>query len=232
MSEVRRAAWTAATRASGVTADARPALAPVAVHELCRLVGSKVWVAARMAIRWPLRVTRYGAKAWAALAPMPITGNFAASAAAMACCRPGTPQSSPCVLASVTSERFADWNALSADGGAYHTYCLDWGSGQVPLVNAESKLAMATWEPWTRVDTPASAVVGSLCNLEARTPSKWTSPPKAIVTGSPLPCQAGDRGLCGALVEVVVVVDLLFDPPLMATRMTMTSTRTAAPTAT
>src|SRR5271165_5580124 len=165
---------------------------------------------------------------------MPITGNFAASAAAMACWRPGTPQSSPWVLASPTNERFADWKAAMAVWGAYQTYCLGWGSGQPPLVRAESKFAMAIWDPCTSVDTPAKAVAGSFWSRAANSPSKWMSPPKAIVTGWPLPRQAGERGSLArtAVVVVVVAVDLLPEPPLVARRMMMRSTRTAAPAAT
>ena len=54
-------------------AEATPGCVPLAVQVLTRL-SAITCVAAMIAIRCPLIVIRYGAKAWAALLPIPMTG--------------------------------------------------------------------------------------------------------------------------------------------------------------
>ncbi len=87
MSDVRRAAWTAWISWVGSTAEATPPWVDVAVHVLVRL-GGMIWVPAKTAMRWPSIVVRYGANAWAALAPAPARGKLALAATASPCVRP------------------------------------------------------------------------------------------------------------------------------------------------
>jgi hypothetical protein len=82
--------------------------------------------------------------------------------------------------------------------GAENTYCLDWGSGQVPpLVRAVSRLVMERSTPASNCWAPGPrAVAGSSASRAARAlpAGKLLSPAKARVTGFPLPSQSGSSG--------------------------------------
>ncbi len=113
------------------------------------------------------------------------------------CDRPCGPQSMPWSLASVATETVALLSAVMAEAGASKMYGLFWGSGQVPLVTAVSRLTMRTWAPEKSCGMVVPrAVAGFLARLAPTAPAKCTSPPKPRVTVLPLPVQVGLSGEC------------------------------------
>ena len=90
MSAAACAARTAATSRASSLADARPGFVAVAVQAVARLLSS-TWVAPSTAIRWPLTLATYGAKAASASLPAPTSGRPAASAAARVSASPTGP---------------------------------------------------------------------------------------------------------------------------------------------
>src|ERR1700722_4704072 len=124
-----------------------------------------------------------------------MIGYFACAAMLRFWESPCWPQSSPWSLASVARPMLAALRAVMAEAGASKMYCLDWGSGQTPLVTAVSRLTMLSWvlaKSWGIV--LPSAVVGLLASRSPTAPAKWTSPPKPRVTAFPSPVQSGFSG--------------------------------------
>ena len=120
--------------------------------------------------------------------------------------RPGCPQSSPWLFASVTSVAPAPRNAESALGGAEKTNCFGWGTGQPPpKVSADSKLTMARSACASSAWAPGpSAVVGSAASrLPSTEPAgKLTSPPKTSVAGAAVPVPVGIEPGVGTVTKV------------------------------
>ena len=127
---------------------------------------------------------------------MPMMGNLLAEAMARFWVRPAAPQSTAWSLASVATVMEALRSAVMAVAGALKMKGLAWGSGQVAVsVMAVSRLTMRSSAPaksWLTV--VPSAVFGFWTKRVPTAPAKWTSPPKARVTGRPLPFQSGLRG--------------------------------------
>src|SRR5215218_10166035 len=160
-----------------------PGLSSVAVQAAARLL-SRTWVAPMTAMRWPLTVVCQARWASPALQPTPTTGNFADRAAASESRRPTGPKSRPWLLAMVATSTPASLRAVRAAGGARKVKSL--GAGVPRSVMAVSRLTTARS---ARRRTPAmgpKVVAGLVASRDPIAPSKWTSPPKAMVTGSPV----------------------------------------------
>src|SRR5690606_1041967 len=88
----------------------------------------------------------------------------------------------PWLLASDATSTPAAFRAVSAEGGARKVYCLP-GAGVPPVVIAVSRLTMAMSARLSTLAMGPSAVLGLASRRVRSTPSKWTSPPNAMVYG-------------------------------------------------
>src|SRR4029453_7041596 len=183
-----------------------PGLSSPAVQAAARLL-SRAWVAPITAIRWPLTVTWWARYASSALPPTPTTGNLAALAAARESRRPTRPKSSPWLLAMVTTSTPAALRAVRAVGGARKVKSL--AAGVPRSVMAVSRFTTARSARRRTLAIGPKVVAGSADRRDSMAPSKWTSPPKARVTGSPVGSLGSEARLAAAVAgRPVVAVDL------------------------
>ena len=155
------------------------------------------WVAAMMAIFWPLMVVSYGVKAWPTFWPIPRIGI-----ARRLLGREGHLQAGRSAVLAVVVGLGDQGDAGVLEGGdgrgrgVEHVLLGLGARGSVPSVSADSKLAMDRSAPASSAGTVGPrAVAGSAASRSPRVVpvGKWTSPPKARVTGLPSPVQSGSR---------------------------------------
>ena len=189
----RCAPRTAATSRSTFLAEVTPPLVAVAVH-----VGisapSITWVAPMIAMRWPCTVTRCGAYASAASAPMPTTGNPDVWIAARESARPTAPKSMPWLLAIVATSTPAACSSLECRRRRPERVLLRLGNTRSVIAGLEvhhRDVGSTQHRRWRR-----GHAFGSAANFALSTPSKWTSPPNASVT-DPRDRTHGRRGRRG-----------------------------------
>src|SRR5215217_1743110 len=132
---------------------------------------------------------------------------LAARTAASESRRPTWPKSRPWLLAMVATSTPASLRAVRADGGARKVKSL--GAGVPRSVMAVSRLTTARSARRRTSATGPRAVAGSAASRDPMAPSKWTSPPKAMVTGSPVGSRvAPARGAAVVVGRAVVEVEV------------------------